>query len=93
MGMVILGGYTRLSRSGLSMVKWHPHKVSLPASKDDWEKEFEEYKKFPEYYLVNKERGMDLDGFKRIYFVEWAHRILGRSVGVIFTGPLAYFWY
>ena len=92
-GMVILGGYTRLSRSGLSMVKWHPHKVSRPASKEEWEIEFEEYKKYPEYYLVNKERGMDLEGFKRIYFVEWAHRILGRSLGLTFTGPLIYFWY
>ena len=92
-GMVILGGYTRLSRSGLSMVKWHPHKVSLPGSKEEWEKEFEEYKQYPEYYLVNKERGMDLEGFKRIYFVEWAHRILGRSLGLTFGGPLAYFWY
>jgi heme a synthase len=51
--MIILGGYTRLTRSGLSMVKWHPHKVSLPANQEEWEKEFEEYKKFPEWYLVN----------------------------------------
>jgi cytochrome c oxidase assembly protein subunit 15 len=53
-GMVLLGGYTRLSRSGLSMVKWHPHKVGLPRGQEEWAKEFEEYKKFPEYYLINE---------------------------------------
>ena len=54
--------------------------------------EFEEYKKFPEYYLVNKEKGMDVEGFKKIYYIEWAHRILARSIGVIFLGPMTYFW-
>lgn len=62
--IIILGGYTRLTRSGLSMVKWHPHKVGLPRNQEEWEKEFEEYKGFPEYYLLNKHKGMDLEGFK-----------------------------
>jgi cytochrome c oxidase assembly protein subunit 15 len=92
-GLILLGGYTRLTRSGLSMVKWHPHKVGLPKGQAEWEKEFEEYKQFPEYYLINKQKGMDLEGFKQIYFIEWAHRILARSIGGIFMGPLAYFWY
>lgn len=73
------------------MVKWHPHKVGLPRNQEEWEKEFEEYKEYPEYYLVNKDRGFDLDGFKRIYFVEWAHRIVARSIGVIFILPFTYF--
>lgn len=75
------------------MVKWHPHKVGLPRNNDEWEKEFNEYKEFPEYYLINKHKGMDLEGFKQIYFIEWAHRIVARSIGVIFTVPLAYFLY
>ena len=62
--IIILGGYTRLTRSGLSMVKWHPHKVGLPRGQEEWEKEFEEYKEYPEYYLINKHKGMDLEGFK-----------------------------
>lgn len=52
--IIVLGGYTRLTRSGLSMVKWHPHRVGLPKNQQEWEAEFEEYKQFPEYYLVNK---------------------------------------
>ena len=91
--IIILGGYTRLTRSGLSMVKWHPHKVGLPKNQEEWEKEFEEYKQFPEYYLLNKHKGMDVEWFKQIYFVEWAHRIVARSIGGIFMGPLAYFWF
>lgn len=91
--IIILGGYTRLTRSGLSMVKWHPHRVGLPKNQEEWEKEFEEYKGFPEYYLINKQKGMDVEGFKQIYFIEWAHRIVARSIGAIFMGPLAYFWY
>lgn len=90
--MIILGGYTRLTRSGLSMVKWHPHRVGLPKNQEEWETEFEEYKKFPEWYLVNQHKGMDVEGFKKIYFIEWAHRILGRCIGAAFVGPLAYFW-
>lgn len=88
--IVILGGYTRITRSGLSMTRWHPHKVMPPRTKEEWEKEFEIYKTFPEYYIVNKD--MDVEGFKRIYYVEWAHRILGRSIGVLFFFPMAYFW-
>lgn len=47
--IIILGGYTRRTKSGLSMTKWHPHKVMPPRTQEDWEKEFEEYKKFPEF--------------------------------------------
>lgn len=89
-GIVILGGYTRTTRSGLSMTKWHPHRIMPPRTQEEWEKEFEEYKQFPEYYKVNQ--NMDLEGFKRIYYVEWAHRIVGRSIGTLFFFPMGYFW-
>jgi cytochrome c oxidase assembly protein subunit 15 len=82
-----------LTRSGLSMVKWHPHKISLPKNQQEWEEEFLEYQKFPEYYLLNKHKGMDVEGFKKIYFIEWAHRIVARSIGLIFVGPMTYFWF
>ena len=89
-GIVAIGGYTRLSKSGLSMVKWKPHGGWLPSTQEAWEKEFEEYKEYPEYQIMNKT--MDVEGFKRIYFVEWFHRMIGRGIGLIFTGPMVYFW-
>jgi heme a synthase len=70
--MIALGGYTRLSKSGLSMVKWQPLSNNLPSSEEDWEKEFQEYKQYPEYRVSNAD--IDLNGFKRIYYVEWLHR-------------------
>ena len=91
-GMVVLGGYTRLTKSGLSMVRWEPHRILPPMSKEEWEKEFEEYKKSPEWIHVNSKKGMDVHGFKYIFFWEWAHRILGRSIGFTFFVPMAYFW-
>ena len=72
------------------MVKWKPHGGWLPRSQEEWEKEFEEYKEYPEYKVMNQ--GMDVEGFKRIYFVEWFHRMIGRGIGIIFTGPMVYFW-
>ena len=57
----------------------------------EWEKEFEEYKKSPEYQYTNRHTGMDVDQFKYIFFWEWFHRIVGRSIGVIFFGPMVYF--
>lgn len=89
--IVVLGGYTRLSKSGLSMVRWEPHRILPPIGEEAWNAEFEEYKKSPEYQLVNKDKGMDVRGFKYIFFWEWAHRMVGRSIGVIFFGPLVYF--
>jgi cytochrome c oxidase assembly protein subunit 15 len=91
-GMVVLGGYTRLTKSGLSMVRWEPHRILPPMNRDEWEKEFEEYKKSPEWIQVNSKKGMDLEGFKYIFFWEWAHRILGRSIGFTFFVPMTYFW-
>jgi len=88
--MVILGGVTRLTGSGLSMVTWQPlHGVLPPMSAPAWEEEFARYRASPEY--VHKNAGMDLAGFKRIFWFEYAHRLLGRAVGVAFALPLLWF--
>jgi cytochrome c oxidase assembly protein subunit 15 len=88
--MIAIGGYTRLSGSGLSMTDWRIEGRRLPWSEEQWLKEFEEYKRFPEYQKLHAGM-MDLDDFKRIYFVEWFHRMWGRTVGVLFAAPLVYF--
>jgi len=87
--MICLGGYTRLTRSGLSMVDWRPQGRALPSSQAEWEAEFDKYKAFPEFQKVN--RNIDLEEFKNIYFVEWFHRMWGRGIGLIFLVPAAYF--
>ena len=90
--IVIIGGHTRLTKSGLSMVRWEPHRVLPPLNQADWEAEFEEYKKSPEWLQYNQYRDLDLKGFKYIFFWEWFHRIIGRSIGVIFFLPMTYFF-
>lgn len=90
--MVCVGGYTRLTKSGLSMVRWEPNRLLPPSTQEQWEKEFEEYKKSPEWIQVNSKKGMDVNGFKYIFFWEWFHRIVGRSIGFTFFIPLTYFW-
>ena len=90
--IVVVGGRTRLTKSGLSMVRWEPHRILPPMSVAEWEDEFEEYKKSPEYLNVNKDKGMDLKGFKYIFYWEWGHRMIGRSIGVTFFVPMIYFW-
>ena len=89
--IVVIGGHTRLTKSGLSMVRWEPHRILPPTSQEEWEKEFEEYKKSPEYIQTNQHKGMDVKGFKYIFFWEWFHRMVGRSIGVTFFLPMAYF--
>jgi len=88
--MIGLGGYTRLSGSGLSMTDWRIEGRALPYTTEQWTKEFENYKLYPEYQRLHN-GSMDLDEFKRIYFVEWFHRMWGRTAGVLFAAPLAYF--
>tara|TARA_R110002110_G_scaffold415561_2_gene650960 strand:- start:192322 stop:193359 length:1038 start_codon:yes stop_codon:yes gene_type:complete len=89
-GMIVLGGVTRLTNSGLSMVEWKPLVgVIPPLSEQAWMETFEKYKQFPEYQKVN--RGMSLDGFKSIFMYEYLHRVLGRLIGVLFFFPLVYF--
>ena len=89
--MVIVGGATRLTDSGLSITEWLPILGAIPPLNDaDWLEAFAKYKQIPEYQLVNK--GMSLDEFKFIYWWEWAHRFLGRFIGVAFFIPLVLFW-
>ena len=88
--MVAVGGVTRLTGSGLSMVRWHPVSGVLPPiGEEAWRREFDAYRASPEYRLVN--RGMSLAEFKRIFWMEYAHRMLGRGIGVAFLIPFLVF--
>ncbi|KAJ0874483.1 putative COX15/CtaA family protein [Helianthus annuus] len=87
--MVILGGVTRLTRSGLSMTDWKFTGSLPPLSDEDWLIEFEKYKQSPEFKRVN--RGMNIDDFKFIYWMEYGHRMWGRALGVMFAVPFSYF--
>lgn len=89
--MVIVGGATRLTDSGLSIVEWRPVTGAIPPlTEAQWLVELEKYRQIPEYQLINK--GMSLDDFKFIYWWEWSHRQLGRLIGLAFALPLAFFW-
>ncbi len=88
--MVVLGGVTRLTHSGLSMVDWKPIMgVIPPLSETEWQDTFSQYQQFPEYQKINK--GMSLDEFKSIFVFEYAHRVLGRLIGLLFLFPFLYF--
>jgi cytochrome c oxidase assembly protein subunit 15 len=88
--MVVVGGATRLTGSGLSMVEWHPLMGALPpSSESDWIETFEKYQASPQYQLVN--HWMALSDFKRIFLWEYAHRLLGRLIGVVFIVPWLFF--
>ncbi|HJD67320.1 MAG TPA: COX15/CtaA family protein [Rickettsia endosymbiont of Bembidion lapponicum] len=92
MAMIIVGGITRLTDSGLSIVEWRPVTGILPPfSYDAWQAEFAKYKAFPEYNAVNY--GMTLSEFKFIYLLEFVHRLLGRATGLIYVLPLIYFYF
>ncbi len=89
--LVLVGGATRLTDSGLSITEWKPiHGIIPPLNQADWEQEFAKYQQIPEYAQINK--SMTLDGFKSIFWWEWAHRILARATGLVFALPLAFFW-
>ncbi len=88
--MVVVGGSTRLTGSGLSITEWKPVTGALPPlSPQAWALEFQKYQHIPQYRLINK--GMTLQAFQSIYWWEWAHRLLGRLLGVAFAVPLAIF--
>lgn len=88
--MVIVGGVTRLTESGLSMVSWKPLSgIIPPLSAAEWAEEFTAYQQYPEYQKVNQ--GMSLDDFKGIFFWEYSHRLLGRLIGVVFFVPFMFF--
>lgn len=91
-GIVVLGGLTRLTESGLSIVEWNLIKgMKPPRSTEEWEEEFNKYKQFPEYKVLNHH--MELDEFKKIFYMEWAHRMWGRGIGLAFLLPAAYYAY
>lgn len=88
--MIVVGGATRLTDSGLSITEWRPVTGAIPPlSEADWNSEFEKYKSIPEYHQVNF--GMSLAEFKKIYWWEWGHRFLGRVIGFAFLVPLVCF--
>ncbi len=90
--MVVLGGFTRLTESGLSMTNWRPVTGWFPPlSHGEWMGHFEAYRTSPEYLKVN--RGMSLDEFKGIFWLEYLHRLWGRIIGLAFAVPLAYFFW
>lgn len=89
--MIALGGATRLTGSGLSIMEWAPVSGMLPPlSEDEWRRLFALYKSIPQYALRNPD--MDLLGFKGIFWLEWVHRFWGRLLGIAFLGPLVWFW-
>lgn len=88
--MIVVGGATRLTESGLSITEWKPVTGALPPlSQADWQAEFDRYKTIPQYEILNK--GMGLEAFKRIYWWEWGHRLLGRLIGLAFFLPFLWF--
>jgi heme a synthase len=88
--MVVIGGLTRLTGSGLSITEWQPVTgVIPPLNQADWQAEFAKYQGTPQYELLN--RGMGLAAFKSIYLWEWTHRLLGRVLGVVFLAPFLFF--
>ena len=89
--MIIVGGATRLTDSGLSITEWRPLLGAIPPLNEaDWQSAFAKYKTIPQYSSVNK--GMTLEAFKTIFWWEWSHRFLGRFIGLVFAIPLAFFW-
>lgn len=89
--MVLVGGATRLTDSGLSITEWQPIIGAIPPlSEADWQKAFSLYKTIPEYSHINPD--MTLEGFKKIFWWEWAHRFLGRFIGIAFLIPFLVFW-
>ncbi len=90
--MVVVGGITRLTNSGLSMTDWHLITDTFPPMTEaKWSQAFEEYKKFPEYQKINIHNDFTLSDYKFIYFWEWFHRFIGRIIGMVFLIPFFYF--
>ena len=88
--MVLVGGLTRLTGSGLSITQWQPVSGMVPPMSDQaWQAEFDAYKQIPQYQLEN--RGMTLTEFKGIFWWEWSHRLLGRLIGFVFLVPFLWF--
>ncbi|QDM16854.1 heme A synthase [Tardiphaga sp. vice304] len=90
--MVLVGGATRLTESGLSIVEWKPVTGTLPPlTQAHWNEAFEAYKAIPQYRELNS--GMSLDEFKTIFWWEWSHRLLGRVIGMVYLLPFLWFFW
>lgn len=90
-GSIVLGGVTRLTKSGLSMVHWNPFAEFPPSGQHQWEQEFLKYQQYPEYKAFNQE--MTLSEFKRIWYIEYVHRTWGRAIGAVFYAGAGWFWW
>ena len=89
--MIGLGGATRLTGSGLSIMEWAPFRGALPPVSDaEWQRLFKLYQQIPQYALLNE--GFGIDGFKHIFWLEYLHRLWGRLIGFAFLLPLLWFW-
>jgi heme a synthase len=90
LAVLVVGGITRLTQSGLSIVDWRPLMGVIPPLSDaQWQETFEQYRQYPEYQLLR--RGMTLDEFKFIFFWEYLHRLVARAIGVVFLVPFVFF--
>src|SRR6202167_1332942 len=90
LAMVLVGGATRLTESGLSITEWRPVMGALPPlTEAQWQAEFHKYQKIPQYRELTQ--SMSLAAFKTIFWWEWTHRLLGRTIGVVFLLPLLWF--
>ncbi len=90
--LIVFGGYVRLTRSGLSIVEWDPITGVLPPiGEQAWEEEFAKYQDSPEFQKINY--SISLDGFKRIFFIEWLHRLIARLAGLAYAIPVFYFMF
>jgi len=91
--IVTVGGITRLTESGVSITEWKPVSGILPPlNAAQWQDEFDKYRQTPQFILVNGPAGMTLATYKVIFFWEWVHRLLARTIGIAFALPLAWFW-
>lgn len=91
--IVMVGGITRLTESGLSITQWNPVTGALPPMGEaEWQAEFGKYRATPEFRYEAGPAGMTLGDFKFIFFWEWFHRLLGRVIGIVFALPLIWFW-
>ena len=91
--IIVVGGITRLTESGLSITEWKPVTGAIPPlSEAQWQSEFDSYRQIGEYRQVTGPAGMTLAEYKFIYFWEWLHRLIGRAIGLAFALPLAWFW-
>ena len=92
--MIVVGGITRLTQSGLSMVEWKPITgIFPPLNENQWQESFEKYKQFPEYKKITQFEPMDVSQYKSIYFWEYIHRMLGRIIGLLLICPFIFFYF